>query len=78
MLLSHCRITPDGVRIVYLANMDNKEYTDTITVAGRFTECTEADAFTGEFHASDCMQDGENTKLRVTIRSGEGRFFLFP
>ena len=76
MLLSHCRITEDGVRIVYLANMDSAEYTDTVTVAGHFTECAAADAFTGEIHPIECTYDGENTVLTVTIRSGEGRFFL--
>ena len=76
MLLSHCRITEDGVRIVYLANMDSTDYTDTVTVAGHFTDCAAADAFTGELHTTTVSYDGENTVLTVTIRSGEGRFFL--
>lgn len=76
MLLSHCRITEDGVRIVYLANMDQCDYVGTVTVAGTFEECAEADAFTGEIHPADCARAGENTQLRVTIRPGEGRFFL--
>ena len=76
MLLSHCRVTEDGVRIVYIANMDIEPYTGTLSVYGTYREAAEADAFTGEIRDAAFTQRGAYADIPVTIRPGEGRFFL--
>ena len=76
MLLSHCRITEDGLRIVYIANMAAEPYSGTLRVKGSYSETREADAFTGEILPAVCEANGETTAMQITIQPGEGRFFL--
>ncbi|NLV74636.1 MAG: hypothetical protein GXY52_08135 [Chloroflexi bacterium] len=73
MLLSHCRVTDDGERVIYLANMDSVPFTGRLTVDGCCAEAVECDAFTGEMTKLDV--DGR-LSLDITIRPGEGRFWL--
>ncbi|NLE13905.1 MAG: hypothetical protein GX628_09575 [Clostridiales bacterium] len=73
MLLSHCRVTEDGERVVYLANMDSAPFIGRLTVDGCCTEAAECDAFTGEMKKLSI--DGK-LSLDITIRPGEGRFWL--
>ena len=76
MLLSHCRITEDGLRIVYIANMAAEPYSGTLCVSGIYREACEADSFTGDILAAECKMVNGNTNLQITIQPGEGRFFL--
>ena len=76
MLLSHCRITEDGLRIVYIANMAAEPYSGTLRVKGSYSETREADAFTGEILPAVCEADGGTTAMQITVQPGEGRFFL--
>ena len=76
MLLSHCRITEDGLRIVYLANMAAEPYRGTLYVNGVYTETCEADSFTGDILPAVCTAENGRTALQITIQPGEGRFFL--
>jgi len=76
MLLSHCRITEDGLRIVYIANMDAAPYSGTLHVSGTYTETCEADSFTGEILPVSCVAENDKTTMHITIQPGEGRFFL--
>lgn len=77
MLLSHSRVTADGVRIVYLANMDNTEITIPVSVAGRYRSAVEANAHTGEMTPLAYCVDKRGDAFTVTIAPGEGRFLLF-
>ena len=76
MLLSHCRITEDGLRIVYIANMASEPYHGTLHVSGTYTETCEADSFTGEILPVSCSTENGKTTLQITVQPGEGRFFL--
>lgn len=76
MLLSHCRITEDGLRIVYIANMASEPYHGTLHVSGTYTEICEADSFTGEILPVSCSTENGKTTLQITVQPGEGRFFL--
>ena len=76
MLLSHQRVTEDGSRIVYIADMDQEAYSGTLSVAGSYSDVWEADAFTGEMHPADFRKEQDSVSLSVSVRSGEGRFFL--
>ena len=76
MLLSHCRSTEDGLRIVYIANMAAEPYTGTLHVAGTYTETCEADSFTGDILPASCITENGRTTMQITIQPGEGRFFL--
>ncbi len=72
MLLSHCRITEDGLRLVYVANMDKTVYQGKLTVAGDWQSVAVADAFTGEIAEEPAAADG----IEISVKPGEGRFFL--
>ncbi len=78
MLLSHVRITEDGLRIVYLCNMAERDFSGTLTVYGSYSELLSADAFTGDISPAEREDnaDGEAAALRITVRPGEGRFWL--
>ncbi|MBQ8642686.1 MAG: hypothetical protein IJ480_10785 [Clostridia bacterium] len=76
MLLSHCRITEEGLRIVYIANMAAEPYAGTLHVAGEYAETCEADAFNGEIVPAECETAHGITSMQITIQPGEGRFFL--
>ena len=73
MLLSHCRVTEDGERVIYLANMDSEPFEGRLTVDSCCAEAAECDAFTGEM--TKLAVDGKMS-LDITIRPGEGRFWL--
>ena len=77
MLLSHVRVTEDGVRIVYIANMDQKPFTGTVSVAGVYETAAEADAFSGDISVIGFTQNDARAEIPVVIRPGEGRFLLF-
>ena len=77
MLLSHVRITEDEVRIVYIANMDDKPFSGTLSVFGTYISAAEADAFAGEIQEIPFETQFSCAKIPVTVRAGEGRFFLF-
>lgn len=68
-LLSHCRLTEDGTRIAYLANMSNAPLTGVLQITGGAAEVAEANAVTGTIAP---LPAGQPT----TIQPGEGRFFL--
>lgn len=76
MLLSHCRITKEGLRIVYIANMAKTPYTGELHIEGTYTETCQANAFTGEITPMPCTTDKDHTHMHITIQPGEGRFFL--
>lgn len=76
MLLSHCRITEDGLRIVYIANMANEPYTGELHIEGTYTNTDQANAFTGEITPVSCTTTDGRTHMHITIQPGEGRFFL--
>lgn len=77
MLLSHVRVTEDGVRIVYIANMDQTPFTGSVSVAGIYETAAEADAYSGEIAVIGFTQNDTRAEIPVVIRPGEGRFFLF-
>lgn len=76
MLLSHCRITEDGLRIVYIANMADTPYTGDLHIEGTYTDTRQANAFTGEITPVSCTTAEGRTHMPITIQPGEGRFFL--
>ncbi|MBE6615533.1 MAG: hypothetical protein E7631_09550 [Ruminococcaceae bacterium] len=76
MLLSHCRITEEGLRIVYIANMAAEPYTGILHVNGTYSRTCEADAFSGEIMPAECTTADDTTTMQITIQPGEGRFFL--
>lgn len=76
MLLSHCRITEDGLRIVYIANMANEPYTGELHIEGTYTNTDQANAFTGEIMPVTCTTSDDRTHMHITIQPGEGCFFL--
>ncbi len=72
MLLSHSRITEDGVRIVYIANMGDALYKGKLFVNG-YSEAALCDPSSGEITPIDFDGNG----VCVSSESGEGKFFLF-
>ena len=77
MLLSHVRITEEGLRIIYLANMAAVDFTGTLAVPGRWSEVLSADAFTGDITpAARESSSGEEAVLRIAVKPGEGRFWI--
>lgn len=76
MLLSHCRVTEDGLRIVYIANMANEPYTGELHIEGTYANTDQANAFTGEITPVTCTTSDDRTHMHITIQPGEGRFFL--
>ena len=76
MILSHSRVTADGVRVVYLANMDKTPVTVPVTVDGEYDEALEADAHTGEMKPLIYEKTAYGVAFTVTIAPGEGRFWL--
>ena len=75
-LLSHCRVTDNGCRIVYIANMADDDFSGTLKVSGRFEDIVSADAFSGEMSAAEGEISSDHISLKITIRPGEGRFWL--
>ncbi|MBQ7720563.1 MAG: hypothetical protein IJT56_08260, partial [Clostridia bacterium] len=75
-LLSHCRVTDDGCRIVYIANMADDDFSGTLKVSGRFEDIVSADAFSGEMSAAEGEISSDHISLEITIKPGEGRFWL--
>ena len=77
MLLSHVRITEEGLRIVYLANMAEGDFSGTLAIPGRWSAVLAADAFTGDITpAARESSSGEEAVLRIAVRPGEGRFWI--
>ena len=76
MILSHCRVTDDGCRIVYIANMADADYEGTLCVPGGFACAASADAFTGEISPAEYADAPGRAEIEVRIRPGEGRFWL--
>ena len=76
MLLSHSRVTTDGVRVVYLANMDKTPVIVPVSVDGSYQDAREADAHTGEMKPFDYEKTAHGVLFTVTIAPGEGRFWL--
>lgn len=76
MILSHSRVTEDGVRIVYLANMDKTPVELNVTVDGCYENAAVADAHTGEIEPLTVCSNGDSVKFTANVKPGEGRFFL--
>ena len=76
MLLSHSRVTTDGVRVVYLANMDKTSVTVPVAVTGGYQSVLEADAHIGEMKPTAYEKTAHGVSFTATIGPGEGRFWL--
>lgn len=75
MLLSHSRVTEDGLRIVFLANMAETDFSGSVSVPGEYGEVVSADARTGAITVLDAPSDG-GAKVRVAIEPGGSIFLL--
>ena len=76
MLLSHSRVTGDGMRIVYIANMANEDFGGTVRAEGDYSSVYEADDFSGEMFAADCKRGENDVSVDVSLKAGEARFFI--
>ena len=76
MLLSHCRLTEDGCRIVYIANMAECSYKGRLKISGNYGDIASADAFTGDIIKIDGRREGGYIQTDIEIKPGEGRFYL--
>ena len=76
MLLSHCRVTDDGLRIVYIANMADSDFRGRLSVRGVYSDAAVADAFTGEIAGQTFESFDDHIETDIVIKPGEGRFCL--
>ena len=76
MLLSHVRITEEGERIVFIANMAEDTFCGRVSFPGIYEAVCLANCHNGDISAmeADCCEN--TTALMLTLRSGEGKFIL--
>lgn len=76
MVLSHCRLTEDGTRVVYITDMAPAAYNGTLHVCGSYNTVYEADPVTGDMQEVSFVRDTDGVSIPLTIASGKGRFYL--
>lgn len=76
MILSHARVTEDGERIVFIANMAKENFCGTVSFQGRYDTVCSADCRTGEISSMEKNICDTATSVSLTIASGEGTFIL--
>ncbi|MBQ7153789.1 MAG: hypothetical protein IJR83_07655 [Clostridia bacterium] len=78
MVLSHVRVTEDGTRIVYLANMAKAGFAGSVRVAGEWRDVQVADAGTGSISPAEQKKPGAKdcVELCVSLEPGEAVFFI--
>lgn len=79
MILSHVRVTDDGMRIVFLTNMADKEFSGSVEIPGRWDEVLTADASAGEMRPAELRTDGgafQGAVVRTVIEPWKAVFFI--
>ena len=76
MILSHARVTEDGERIVFIANMAKENFCGTVSFQGRYDTVCSANCRTGEISSMEKNISDTATSVSLTIASGEGTFIL--
>jgi hypothetical protein len=76
MLLSHVRITEEGERVVFIANMADNAFCGRINFPGRYDAVCMANCHNGCFSAIDAEYCEQTTSVMLSLQSGEGKFIL--
>ncbi len=76
MLLSHCRITSDGEKIIFLTNMAESAYQGEMMVLGNYESICSACAQDGEIKPVCAMHSENGLTVTVMLSPGEGIFFI--
>lgn len=72
-VLTHSRITEDGMKEVFVANMGSGDFTGRLTVEGYGCRASEASPLDGEIVPAAADGDG----VRVCLKPYEGKFYIF-
>ena len=76
MILSHVRVTEDGEKIIFLANMANTAFSGNVSFYGKYETVCLANCHTGDIAPLAAKTDGKTTSVALEIVSGEGKFIL--
>lgn len=66
-LLTHCRITEDGTRVIFAANMGYDKLCDNITVCGRYAKLYDIKPEDGTFTEHDLRSAGSETMFHISL-----------
>jgi len=75
-ILSHCRVTEEGHRVFYLANMGDVPVSTGFTLYGDFSKLYLADPMGGEVRELSANAIDGGCELRVDLECGRGCFFI--
>jgi len=76
MLLSHCRTTSDGKKILFITNMGDAVYNGEMTVIGNFQNVCTASLTDGEINPVCTSHSERGITIPILLASGEGKFFI--
>ncbi|MBO4217562.1 MAG: hypothetical protein J5940_06430 [Clostridia bacterium] len=79
MILSHVRMTGDGMRIVFLTNMAESGFSGSVAVTGEWSEALTADAATGDVCRTEWQKRSGASPaadIRISLAPWEAVFFL--
>lgn len=72
-ILTHSRVTDDGVKIVFAANMSSEAFAGCLTVEGYGNEASVASPLDGEIKPAD----KEGGAVKVSLKPYEGKFYIY-
>lgn len=72
-ILTHSRVTQDGIRLVFVANMGDHDFNGLLTVKGCSGSVSVASPLDGEIIPTQEEENG----VRVSLKQFEGKFYIF-